>query len=49
VGVSGVSDVQMAAVVTPGAGSAWQITDAVAEQALAVRRGSQGGVDSHDT
>jgi len=48
-GVSGVSDAQMAAVVTPRAGSAWQFTDAVAKQALAVRRGSKGGVDPHDT
>ena len=40
-GVSGVSDAQLAAVITPCAGSARQITDAVAELALAVRRGSQ--------
>ena len=43
-GVSGVSDAQLAAVITPCAGSARQITDAVAELALAVRRGSQGSV-----
>ena len=40
-GVGGVSDAQLAAVITPCAGSARQITDAVAELALAVRRGSQ--------
>ena len=39
-GVGGVSDAQLAAVITPCAGSAWQFTDAVAELALAVRRGS---------
>ena len=43
-GVSGVSDAQLAAVITPCNGSARQITDAVAELALAVRRGSQGSV-----
>ena len=43
-GVSGVSDAQLAAVITPCAGSARQITDAVAELALAVRRGSPGRV-----
>jgi len=43
-GVSGVSDAQLAAVITPCAGSARQITDAVAELTLAVRRGSQGSV-----
>ena len=43
-GVSGVSDAQLAAVITPCAGSARQITDAVAELALAVRRGNQGSV-----
>ena len=43
-GVSGVSDAQLAAVIQPCAGSARQITDAVAELALAVRRGSQGSV-----
>ena len=48
-GVSGVSDAQLAAVITPCNGSARQITDAVAELALAVRRGSQGSVVSHDT
>jgi replication-associated recombination protein RarA len=48
-GVSGVSDAQLAAVITPCAGSARQITDAVAELALAVRRGSHGSVVSHDT
>ena len=48
-GVSGVSDAQLAAVITPCAGSARQITDAVAELALAVRRASQGSVVSHDT
>ena len=42
-GVSGVSDAQLAAVITPCNGSARQITDAVAELALAVRRGSRGG------
>ena len=42
-GVSGVSDAQLAAVITPCNGSARQITDAVAELALAVRRGSGGG------
>ena len=41
-GVSGVSDAQLAAVITPCNGSARQITDAVAELALAVRRGSRG-------
>ena len=41
-GVSGVSDAQLAAVITPCNGSARQITDAVAELALAVRRGSGG-------
>ena len=48
-GVGGVSDAQLAAVITPCNGSARQITDAVAELALAVRRGSQGSVVSHDT
>ena len=48
-GVSGVSDAQLAAVITPCAASARQITDAVAELALAVRRASQGSVVSHDT
>jgi len=48
-GVSGVSDAQLAAVIQPCAGSARQITDAVAELALAVRRASQGSVVSHDT
>ena len=43
-GVSGVSDAQLAAVIAPCAGSARQITSAVAELALAVRRGSQGSV-----
>ena len=43
-GVSGVSDAQLAAVITPCNGSARQITDAVAELALAVRRGSGGSV-----
>ena len=43
-GVSGVSDAQLAAVITPCNGSARQITDAVAELALAVRRGSRGSV-----
>ena len=43
-GVGGVSDAQLAAVITPCNGSARQITDAVAELALAVRRGSQGSV-----
>ena len=43
-GVSGVSDAQLAAVITPCSGSARQITDAVAELALAVRRGSQSSV-----
>jgi replication-associated recombination protein RarA len=38
-GVSGVSDAQLAAVIQPCSGSARQITDAVAELALAVRRG----------
>ena len=47
-GVSGVSDAQLAAVIQPCSGSARQITDAVAELALAVRRGSQGSVVSHD-
>jgi len=42
--VGGVSDAQLAAVIAPCAGSARQITDAVAELALAVRRGSQGSV-----
>jgi replication-associated recombination protein RarA len=48
-GVGGVSDAQLASVITPCAGSARQITDAVAELALAVRRASQGSVVSHDT
>lgn len=48
-GVSGVSDAQLAAVITPCTGSARQITDAVAELALAVRRGSQLSDVSHDT
>jgi len=48
-GVSGVSDAQLAAVITPCAGSARQITDAVAELALAVRRGRECSVVSHDT
>jgi len=48
-GVSGVSDAQLAAVIQPCSGSARQITDAVAELALAVRRSSQGSVVSHDT
>ena len=43
-GVSGVSDSQLAAVITPCDGSARQITDAVAELALATRRGSQHSV-----
>ena len=43
-GVSGVSDAQLAAVITPCNGSARQITDAVAELALAVRRGGRGSV-----
>jgi replication-associated recombination protein RarA len=43
-GVGGVSDAQLAAVIQPCAGSARQITDAVAELALAVRRGNQGSV-----
>ena len=43
-GVRGVSDSQLAAVITPCNGSARQITDAVAELALAVRRGSGGSV-----
>ena len=43
-GVSGVSDAQLAAVIQPCSGSARQITDAVAELALAVRRGGQGSV-----
>ena len=47
-GMSGVSDAQLAAVIAPCAGSARQITDAMAELALAVRWGSQGSVVSHD-
>jgi replication-associated recombination protein RarA len=43
-GVSGVSDAQLAAVIQPCSGSARQITDAVAELALAVRRGNQHSV-----
>jgi replication-associated recombination protein RarA len=43
-GVSGVTDAQLAAVITPCDGSARQITDTVAELALAVRRGSQHSV-----
>lgn len=48
-GVSGVSDAQLAAVIRPCSGSARQITDAVAELALAVRRARQGSVVPHDT
>ena len=43
-GVRGVSDSQLAAVIEPCNGSARQITDAVAELALRVRRGSRGSV-----
>jgi DNA polymerase III delta prime subunit len=43
-GVSGLSDAQLAAVITPSNGDARQIADAVAELALAVRRGSHGSV-----
>ena len=43
-GVSGVSDAQLAAVITPCDGSARQIADAVAELALAARRASQHSV-----
>lgn len=43
-GVGGVCDAQLAAVITPCAGSARQITDAVAELALAARRASQHSV-----
>ena len=48
-GVSGVSDAQLAAVITPCAGSARQIKSAVITLALRVRRASQGSVVSHDT
>jgi len=47
--VSGVSDAQLAAVITPCNGSGRQITDAVSELALAVRRARQGSVVPHDT
>jgi replication-associated recombination protein RarA len=47
--VTGVTDAQMLAVITPCNGSARQITDAVAELALAVRRASRHSVVSHDT
>jgi len=47
-GVGGVSDQQLAAVITPCAGSARQITDAVAQLALTVRRASQCSVVLHD-
>jgi len=47
--VSDVCDAQLAAAIEPCAGNARQITDALAELALAVRRGSQGGVVSHST
>lgn len=43
-GVRGVSDSQLAAVIEPCNGSARQITDALAELALRVRRSSQGSV-----
>ena len=48
-GVSGVSDAQLAAVITPCNGSARQIKSAVITLALRVRRASQGSVVSHDT
>ena len=48
-GVGGVSDAQLAAVITPCAGSARQIKSAVITLALRVRRASQGSVVSHDT
>jgi len=48
-GVSGVSDAQLAAVITPCAGSARQIKSAVITLALRVRRARQGSVVSHDT
>jgi replication-associated recombination protein RarA len=47
--VTGVTDAQLLAVITPCNGSARQITDAVAELALAVRRASRHSVVSHDT
>ena len=48
-GVGGVCDAQLAAVITPCAGSARQIKSAVITLALRVRRASQGSVVSHDT
>jgi replication-associated recombination protein RarA len=48
-GVGGVSDAQLAAVITPCNGSARQIKSAVITLALRVRRASQGSVVSHDT
>lgn len=48
-GVGGVSDAQLAAVITPCNGSARQIKSAVITLALRVRRASQGNVVSHDT
>jgi len=51
-GVTGITDLQLAAVITPCNGSARQVTDSVVQLALQVRRAKStqpASVDQHDT